>query len=74
MINERLITPLSGKMDPALRDIPDKTPLGVARTQSTHYAHGAGSCLFGLTKPRALRLDWHFIRDNSNHSNRVNRP
>ena len=51
----RLLTRLDGKMGPALRVAPEKAPLGVAR------------CLFGATKLRASRLDWHFFRGNSNN-------
>lgn len=71
MLNERLITQLSGEMAPALRVTPENAPLRVARTQSTRYAHGVGSCSFGVTKPCASRLDGHFFRGNSNVLNRV---
>ena len=62
MLKKRLITQLTGKMDPALRIVPEKAPLGVTR-----YS-------FGMTKPRALCLYWCFFRSNSNDSNSVNRP
>ncbi|MEJ1470651.1 MAG: hypothetical protein RPU59_06210, partial [Candidatus Sedimenticola sp. (ex Thyasira tokunagai)] len=61
-IHKRLITLLSGKMASALRIAPEKAPLIVAR------------CLFGATKLRASRLDWHFFRGNSHDSFSVNRP
>ena len=60
--NKRLIAPFSGKRASALRVAPENAPLGVAR------------CSFGMTKPRASRLDWRILRCNSNYSISVNRP
>ena len=78
MLNERLITQLSGKMDPSLRVAPEKAPLGVACMDAgqgrEQDALSFARCSFGVTKPRASRLDWHFFRGNSNDSNSVNRP
>ncbi len=70
MLNKRLITQLTGKMDPALRVAPAKLPIR-APLCVTRYS-------FGTTKPRASCLDWRpywqFGRGNSNDSNSVNRP
>ncbi|MCG7876436.1 MAG: hypothetical protein N0C90_08915, partial [Candidatus Thiodiazotropha endolucinida] len=70
MLHERMITPLGGKIAPALRvaprrkcpwGAPEKAPLGVARRS------------FGITKPLSsrpegsalgVRLDWRFFRRN----------
>ena len=51
--HEQLITPWGEKIVPALRVVPEKAPLIVARR------------LFGMTKLRFSRLDWHFFRCNS---------
>ena len=71
MLNKRLITQLTGKMDLALRVAPAKlqtrAPLCVTR-------YSFGDVLSGLAKPRASCLDWYFFRSNSNDSNSVNRP
>ena len=61
-LHKRLLTQLNEKMGPALWVAPEKVPLSVARY------------LFGTTKLRASRLDWHFFWGNSNNSNRVDRP
>jgi len=54
---KRLLTQLDGKMGPALRVAPETAPLGIAR------------CLFGMTKPRASRLDWHFFQGQQQQVN-----
>jgi len=48
-----MITPLGGKMGPALRVEPEKAPYGVVRRS------------FGITKPLSSRLAWRFFRLNS---------
>jgi hypothetical protein len=67
MLNKRLITQLTGKMDPALLVTPEKVPLCVTR-------YSFGHDLTDGAKPRASCLGWHFFRGNSNDSNSVNRP
>jgi hypothetical protein len=47
-----MITPLGGKIAPALRVAPEKAPLVVARL------------LFGITKLHSSRLDWRFFSHN----------
>jgi len=66
MLNKRLITQLNGKMAPALRVAPEKTPLCVTR-------YSFGHDLFGWAKPRASCLDWCLFRGNSNDLNSVDR-
>ncbi|MEL0586460.1 MAG: hypothetical protein AAES65_16450 [Candidatus Thiodiazotropha sp. (ex. Lucinoma kazani)] len=70
-LHERMLTPLEGKIAPALRVTPEKAPLGVARRS------------FGSTKPLPLRpeesalevrLDWRFFRRNRANWISVNRP
>jgi hypothetical protein len=55
ILHKRLITPLEGKMIPALRVVAKKLPLGVARRS------------FGMTKPRFSRLDWWLFSHNSDN-------
>ncbi|MCW4345205.1 MAG: hypothetical protein N0E48_17880 [Candidatus Thiodiazotropha endolucinida] len=62
MLHKRMITPLGGKIAPALRVAPEKAPLGVARRS------------FGITKPLSSRLDWRFFRHNRADWISVNRP
>ncbi|MCW4343884.1 MAG: hypothetical protein N0E48_11080 [Candidatus Thiodiazotropha endolucinida] len=57
-----MITPLGGKIAPALRVAPEKAPLGVACRS------------FGVTKPLSSRLDWRFFRHNRADWISVNRP
>jgi len=53
---------LGEKIDSALRVAPKKTPLFVARR------------LFGTTKLRSSRLNWHFFRHNRANPISINRP
>ncbi|MEW8545764.1 MAG: hypothetical protein AB2693_19760 [Candidatus Thiodiazotropha sp.] len=57
-----MITPLGAITAPALRVVPEKAPLGVARRS------------FGITKLLSSRLDWCFFRPNRPHQISVNRP
>ncbi|MEW8543156.1 MAG: hypothetical protein AB2693_06445 [Candidatus Thiodiazotropha sp.] len=66
-----MLTPLGGKIAPALRvaprrkcpwGVPEKAPLGVTRRS------------FGTTKPLSSRLDWRFFRRNRADRISVNRP
>ncbi|MCW4344620.1 MAG: hypothetical protein N0E48_14880 [Candidatus Thiodiazotropha endolucinida] len=57
-----MLTPLDGKIAPALRVAPEKAPLGVARRS------------FGITKLLSSRLDWCFFRRNRANWISVNRP
>ena len=61
-LHERMITQLGGKIAPALRVEPEKSPLCVARRS------------FGVTKHLSLRLDWRFFSLNRVDSISVNRP
>jgi len=56
VLHKRLATQWGTKSVPALRVEPEKAPLCVTR------------CLFGTTKRRASRLDWHFFRLNSDEN------
>lgn len=75
MLNKRLITKLSGKMDSALWVVTAKLRTW-ALLRVTHCSFGHYST--EMAKSRASCLDWHqcmqFGRDNSNDSNSVNRP
>ncbi|MCW4344569.1 MAG: hypothetical protein N0E48_14625 [Candidatus Thiodiazotropha endolucinida] len=62
ILHERMITPLGAKTAPALRVVPEKAPLGVARRS------------FGITKLLSSRLDWRFFRHNRAYWISVNRP
>jgi multidrug efflux pump subunit AcrB len=62
ILHKRRITPLGGKMAPALRVVAKKPPLVVIRRS------------FGMTKPRSSRLDWRLFSHNSGNRISVNRP
>ncbi|MEW8543979.1 MAG: hypothetical protein AB2693_10630 [Candidatus Thiodiazotropha sp.] len=66
-----MITPLGAKTAPALRVVPEKAPLGVARrsfgTNKLLSLRPEGSAL-------GVRLDWCFFRHNRAHWISVNRP
>jgi hypothetical protein len=63
-----MITPLGGKIAPALWAAPEKAPLvvtnmdvGKGREQdAVSFARRS----FGITKPHSSRLDWRFFRRN----------
>jgi hypothetical protein len=62
ILHKRLTTQWGEKSAPALWVAPEKIPLGVARS------------LFGITKLRASRLDWHFFRHNRDENEAPTNP
>jgi hypothetical protein len=76
--NERLTTQLGGKMAPARRVAAKKAPLVVAYMdvgqEREQDAISFALHLFGATKPRSARLDWHFFSHNADNPIGVNRP
>ena len=73
-----MITPLGGKIAPALRVAPEKAPLGVTNMDvgkgREQDAVSFARRSFGITKLLSSRLDWRFFRRNRAHWITVNRP
>ena len=77
-LHERMITPLGGKIAPALRVTPETEPLVVANMDvgkgREQDAVSFARCSFGMTKLHSSRLDWRFFRRNRAYWISVNRP